>query len=66
MDQATVIILIGASSGLCALISKLCYSSRCTHVSCCGLSIDRDTAHETAVSFSNNNGNTTPSNNNIV
>ena len=56
MDQSVIIILIASASGLCALFAKLCYSSRCTHVSGCGLDIVRDTIHEQTVSF----GNATP------
>ena len=64
MDQSVIIILIASASGLCALFAKLCYSSRCTHISGCGLDITRDTIHEQTVSF----GNSTPNQNqnNIV
>ncbi len=56
MNDPVIIIVIASASGLCALFAKLCYSSRCTHVSGCGIDIVRDTINEQVINI----GNATP------
>ena len=56
MDNATVIVLIGAASGLSALALRICYLSKCVKVKICGglCEINRDTIHEQVISMSDN------------
>lgn len=51
VSDTIVTLIIASSSGLIALALKLCYSSKCKHVKCCGTTIDRDTEHETRITF---------------
>ena len=62
MDNAIVVVIVGASSALLGLALRLCYISKCTSVKlCCGcLEINRDTIHEQNISIDNNQTPTRP------
>ena len=62
MDSTIIALLIGSSTALIGLCLKLSYSSHCTHVKCCCLEVDRDTATEQLINI----GNSTPRQNNMV
>ena len=50
----TIITLIIASSTTVILLAlKLCYSSRCKSIKCCGGEIQRDTEHEVNIEIPN-------------
>ena len=52
MDGTTITLLIGSSTAIIVLALKLCYNSRCSKISCCGLEIVRDVAGEVQVPIS--------------
>ena len=53
-----IIIIVGGVS-VVSLIVKLLYKSKCTHIECCCLKIDRDIENEMkqnqSIDFNNNN-----------
>ena len=46
MDGTTITLLIGSGTAIIVLALKLCYNSRCSRFSCCGIQIIRDVAGE--------------------
>ena len=60
MDNATIVVLIGAASGLSALALRICYLSKCIKVKLCCLEIDRAVASEQQISIDNNQTPTRP------
>ena len=61
LSDAIISMLIVSGTGLLGLAFKLCYSSRCNIIKCCGAEIHRDVEHETRINIDNNaNNNSTP------
>jgi len=59
LSDAIIMSIIVSSGGILALLFKLCYSSKCTTVKMCCLTISRDTQNEVNLT---NIGNQTPNN----
>jgi len=57
LSDAIISMLIVSIAGLIGLSFKLCYSSKCVSIKCCGGEIIRDIAHEQTI-----NMNQTPNN----
>jgi hypothetical protein len=53
LSDAIISMIIISVSGLIGLSLKLCYSSKCKVIKCCGGSIIRDTEHEQAINIGN-------------
>ena len=51
VSDTILTLIIASSSAIIALALKLCYSSKCRHIKCCGNVIDRDTQIETRITF---------------
>ena len=59
LSDAIISMIIISVSGLIGLSFKLCYSSKCKIIKCCGGEIIRDTEHEVNINMQ------TPNQNNI-
>ena len=59
LSDAIISMIIISVSGLIGLSLKLCYSSKCKIIKCCGGEIQRDTEHEVNINMQ------TPNQNNI-
>ena len=53
LSDPVIILIIGSATALMGLCCKLSYSSKCTKVKCCCLTIDRDTEHEQVININN-------------
>jgi hypothetical protein len=53
LSDAIIMTIIVSITGLCGLSLKLCYSSKCKVIKCCGSSIIRDTDHEQNINIGN-------------
>ncbi len=53
LSDAIIMTIIVSITGLCGLSLKLCYSSKCKIIKCCGGSIIRDTDHEQNINIGN-------------
>lgn len=47
MDDASLIVVVSAASGLIMFIAKLMFKSKCSRVECCCIRVDRNTTIET-------------------
>ena len=52
LSDALISMIIVSTTGILALIFKLCYSSKCKNVKFGCLSITRDTEHEQSINMS--------------
>ena len=59
LSDAIISMIIISVSGLIGLSFKLCYSSKCKIIKCCGGEIHRDTDHEVNINMQ------TPNQNNV-
>lgn len=57
LSDAIISMIIVSSTGLIALSFKLCYSSKCRMIKCCGGEIHRDTEHEVNINMQTPNPN---------
>jgi len=57
METGIIALIITTAATLVGLIAKLAYSSKCTHVKCCCLEIQRDPRDETAINIDSTTGN---------
>ena len=53
LSDPVLILLIGSASGLIALLCRLSYSSKCTRIKCCCLTVERDVANEAVININN-------------
>ena len=60
ISDSILSLLIISITGLCGLSLKLCYSSKCKIIKCCGGEIIRDTEHEVNINMQQ-----TPNPNNV-
>jgi hypothetical protein len=57
LSDAIISMIIISVSGLIGLSFKLCYSSKCKIIKCCGGEIIRDTEHEVNINMQTPNPN---------
>lgn len=46
LSEGFYVFLVGTSAGLCGVILKLCYDSKCSDIECCCIKIKRDVGKE--------------------
>lgn len=66
LSDPIITLLIASASGLAALALKLCYSSKCKYIRCCGNTIERDTSHEAVINIDQSQRTPAISNNNYI
>jgi hypothetical protein len=52
LSDAIIMTIIVSITGIIGLSLKLCYSSKCKIIKCCGGQIIRDTEHEQTINMS--------------
>ena len=57
LSDPIITLIIVSCATIIGLALKLCYSSRCTTIKCCGAEIQRDTNHEVAINLDTPNRN---------
>ena len=53
LSDPVLILIIGSVSGLLGMLFKLSYSSKCTRIKCCCLTVERDVANEAVININN-------------